>query len=55
MTQQAITEAANWLATTSPAERPHPLIPHLRKAYNLTPLQAVEAIREAELTKARAH
>lgn len=55
MIQQAISKAANWLANTPVTQRPHPVIPHLRKAYNLTPLEAVEAIRKAELIKARQH
>lgn len=55
MTQQAISKAANWLATTPATKRPHPVIPHLREAYNLSPLEAVQAIRQAELIKARQH
>lgn len=51
---KAIAKAASWLATTPPEKRPHPIIPHLRKAYDLTPLQAVEAVRKAELIRARA-
>lgn len=55
MIQQAISKAANWLAMTPATQRPHPVIPHLRKAYNLTPLEAVQAIREAEALKARSN
>ncbi|MBL0935528.1 MAG: hypothetical protein IBJ07_12360 [Rhizobiaceae bacterium] len=49
----SVQKAAKWLATTPDDEKPHPIIPHLRKSFDLTPLQAVEAIREAELIKAR--
>lgn len=50
----AIAKAANWLATTPDAKRPHPLVPYLQKAYGLAPAQAIAAIREANLIRARA-
>lgn len=46
--------AASWLATLPYAKRPHPLIPALRARFELTPAQAVEAIREAQLIRVRA-
>lgn len=55
MTDKAISKAASWLATTPDAKKPHPVIPHLRKAYNLTPQEAVAAIQKSHLIKARAH
>lgn len=50
----AIARAARWLATTPQRQRPHPLIPALRRMFDLTPVEAVEAIREANLIRARA-
>jgi len=44
-----VKQAAVWLATTPQAQRPHPIIPHLRKQFGLTPLQAVEAINASKL------
>lgn len=49
-----ILEAARWLATTPRDQRPHPIVPHLNKTYGLSPKEAAEAIREANLIKARA-
>lgn len=49
-----IEEAARWLAKTPDDRKPHPLIPHLHKAYGLSTGQAVTAIREAKLIRARA-
>jgi hypothetical protein len=51
----AVLDAAKWLATTPSAKRPHPLVPHLQRAFGLSAKEAVEAIREANLIKARAH
>lgn len=51
---EAVLEAARWLATTPDSKRPHPIIPHLRKTYGLSPKEAAEAIREANLIRARA-
>jgi hypothetical protein len=39
--------AAKWLATTPDAKRPHPIVPYLRKTFALSPVEACEAIREA--------
>lgn len=48
-----IMDAARWLATGG-ADKAKPLVPQL-KALGLTPVQAVEAIREANLIRARSH
>ena len=45
----AIDAAAEWLASTPQAERPHPLVPHIQRTFGLTAIQAIEAIREARL------
>lgn len=49
----SILDAARWLATGG-ADKAKPIVPQL-KALGLTPVQAVEAIREAHLIRARAH
>lgn len=49
-----ILEAARWLATTPQHMRPHPIIPHLKKAFGLSPKEAAQAIQEANLIRARA-
>lgn len=51
---QAVLEAARWLATTPDNKRPHPIIPHLTKTYGVTAKEAADAIREANLIRARA-
>ena len=43
----AITVAAEWLASTPAHQRPRPLIPHLQRAFGLSAVEAVQAIREA--------
>lgn len=50
----AITEAAGWLATTPPRQRPAPLVPAMREMFGLSPVDVCEAIREANLIRARA-
>lgn len=50
-----ILTAARWLATTPDSKRPRPIIPHLSKTYGLSHREAVAAIREANLIRARAH
>lgn len=52
---EPIQQAANWLATTPVDQRPSPLLPYLQKQFGLTAAQAVAAIREANLIRARAH
>lgn len=51
---EAIQKAATWLATTPERQRPAHLVPHLRKAFGLSAAEAVQAIREAHLIRARA-
>lgn len=51
---EAIQQAAQWLATTPQHQRPAHLIPHLRKEFGLSASEAVAAIREANLIRARA-
>lgn len=48
------TEAAAWLAARPPHRRPHPIVPELRKLFELTTAEACTAIREANLRHARA-
>lgn len=52
VTSHDITGAANWLA--SEKSPPHPVIPELRKRFRLSAVEAVRAIREANLIRARA-
>lgn len=47
----AVDEAARWLATTPPHLRGGAVVPQLRKRFGLTPEQACEAIREANLRR----
>lgn len=49
-----ISEAAHWLASTPDPSKPHPVIPYLQKAYNLTPAEAIQAIRKSNEIKAKA-
>lgn len=49
-----LTAAAQWLATTPDDRKPHPLMPHLRKEYGLTTAEAIDAIQQANLIRARA-
>lgn len=48
-----VRKAAIWLATTPDISKPRPVIPHLRETYDLTAQQAIEAITESNLIKAR--
>jgi hypothetical protein len=48
----SIADAAAWLASTPVAERPRPLVPALRRRFDLTALQAVDAIRKSHKLKA---
>lgn len=43
----AVDEAAAWLASLPPHERPRPIVPALRQRFGLTALEACQAIREA--------
>ncbi len=51
----AIDEAAMWLATTPRAQRTQPVIPELRERFGLCAHDAICAIRQADLIRARAH
>jgi len=42
-----VDEAAAWLAARPPHQRPHPIVPELRKLFGLTTSEACAAIREA--------
>jgi len=58
MTEQSnprVTEAAKWLATTPERDRPHPIIPALRRRFGLTVLEATLAAAESVLIQARAN
>lgn len=50
----AIDEAAAWLRSGSRERISRPIIPHLKQAFGLTAAEAIEAIREANLRRARA-
>ena len=50
-----VDEAAKWLASTPWEQRPHPLVPGIRSRFGLSVLEAVQAIKEARLFRARAH
>ncbi|SKA26452.1 hypothetical protein [Consotaella salsifontis] len=51
---EAVTLAARWLATTPPDQHPRPIVPELRRRFGLNPVEACQALREANLIKARA-
>lgn len=51
---EAVLKAAMWLAVTPEHQRPHPIIPHIVKAFGLSTGEAVSAIRESHLIRARA-
>ncbi|MCQ9144573.1 MULTISPECIES: hypothetical protein [Brucella/Ochrobactrum group] len=58
MTDQSnsrVTEAARWLATTPERDRPHPIIPALRRQFGLTVVEATLAAAESVLIQARAN
>jgi hypothetical protein len=50
----AISQAAQWLATTPRTEIIGSVVPALRGRFGLTVMQAVQAINEANLIRARA-
>lgn len=50
----AIDEAAAWLATCPAHLRPSPIVPALRQRFDLSPTEACQVIREANLRRARA-
>lgn len=41
----AVEEAARFLRSVPPAERPKPLVPALREMFGLSPVECCEAIR----------
>ncbi|MBA8906820.1 hypothetical protein HNQ95_002600 [Aminobacter ciceronei] len=51
-TSRDVAVAAVWLATEK--NPPHPIVPDLRQRFGLTLSEAVAAVREATLIKARA-
>lgn len=53
VSQANIGEAAKWLATGG-ADRTKATVPQLRSRFNLSAVQAVEAIRQSNLILARA-
>lgn len=48
-----VREAALWLAAQK--EAPHPVVPAIRHKFNLSAVDAVVAIREAQLIRGRSH
>lgn len=50
----AIDEAARWLTVLAPHEKPSPVIPELQRRFGLSPVEACQAIAEANLRRARA-
>lgn len=50
----SVKQAARWLATTPHSQKPHPVIPYLRKRFGLSAVEAIQAIEESNLIKARA-
>lgn len=48
-----IDEAARWLASRPAHQRPHPIVPELRKLFDLSTGEACAAIRESRLIHAR--
>lgn len=51
-TSEAVDLAASWLAATPQEIRPHPLVPELCVRFGLTVVEAVEAIRAANMLRA---
>lgn len=49
-----VKRAAIWLATTPDRAKPRPVIPHLKTRFGLSNAEAVKAIEESNLIKARA-
>lgn len=49
--ESTIATAARWLATEKVP--PHPIVPTLRERFGLSALDAIQAMREAQLIKAR--
>ncbi|MFK4824688.1 hypothetical protein ACI0FM_07840 [Paenochrobactrum sp. BZR 588] len=49
-----VVEAGQWLATIPQHHKPQPIIPEMMKLFDLTMLEATEAVAEANLIRARA-
>lgn len=49
---ETVRAAANWLAAQDP--KPSPIVPVLRTRFDLSPKEAIDAIREATLQNGRA-
>ncbi|WP_194285859.1 hypothetical protein [Brucella sp. 2280] len=49
-----VKHAAIWLATTPDLAKPRPVIPYLKSRFGLNNAEAVKAIEESNLIKARA-
>lgn len=52
-TSESVMEAARWYAVEK--SPPRPIVPALRARFGLSPAQAVEALRQAALIRARSH
>ena len=52
---ERVMQAATWLAVTPKSQRPKNVIAELRDRFDLGPVDACAAIREAALIRARAH
>ncbi|TKB12803.1 MAG: hypothetical protein E5V75_23995 [Mesorhizobium sp.] len=53
-TSEAVACAGEWLSTTSRERIGRPIIPVLRERFGLSAPEAIEAVREANLRRARA-
>ena len=53
-TSAAVDEAARWLAETPDDQKPHPVLPAVRQRWGLSTVEAIAAIRESHLIRARA-
>ncbi|MGX5846934.1 hypothetical protein ACWGTO_07630 [Mesorhizobium sp. PL10] len=51
---EAVAHAGEWLSQTSRERIGRPIIPTLREKFGLSPQEAVDAVREANLRRARA-
>ncbi|MEW6630311.1 MAG: hypothetical protein AB1440_05535 [Pseudomonadota bacterium] len=53
-TNEAIAHAGEWLSTTSRERIGRPIIPTLKEKFGLSTQEAIEAVREAQVRRARA-
>lgn len=49
-----VKRAAIWLATTPNTAKPRPVVPYLREQFGLSAVEAIQAITESNLIRARA-